>query len=54
MLGLSIALPSVAMAVDGVIEINQSRVEAGGITGGDAANFPATLSESGSYVLKGH
>ena len=45
------ALP--ARAVDGVIEINQASVLAGGITAGDSNGFPVTLSESGSYRLTG-
>jgi hypothetical protein len=40
-----------AHAVDGVIEINQTKVIAGSITPGDAANFPAALTVSGSYRL---
>ena len=43
-----------AQAVDGVIEINQAAVFAGGITPGDAPGFPATLSQSGSYRLTGN
>lgn len=42
-----------AMAVDGVIEINQARAIAGGVTPGDAAGFPVTLDQSGSYRLTG-
>ena len=41
----------IALAVDGVIEINQVRAESGGISPGDSAGFPVTLSQSGSYVL---
>ena len=40
-----------ALAVDGVIEINQAKVIAGGITGGDGAGFPALISAPGSYRL---
>lgn len=43
------ALP--AHAVDGVIEINQSRALAGGITAGDGPNYPVILNDSGSYRL---
>ncbi len=39
------------LAVDGVIEINQARALAGGVTPGDAAGFPVTLSQPGSYRL---
>jgi len=42
---------SPALAVDGVIEINQARALAGGVTPGDAPGFPVTLSEDGSYRL---
>lgn len=38
-------------AVDGVVEINQARALAGGITPGDGAGFPVTLSAPGSYRL---
>lgn len=40
-----------SFAVDGVIEINQARALAGGVTPGDAAGFPVTLSLPGSYRL---
>jgi len=40
-----------ALAVDGEILINQAKVNAGGITPGDAAGFPATLSKPGRYKL---
>jgi hypothetical protein len=35
----------------GVITIDQGRAEAGGVTAGDAAGFPITLSQPGSYRL---
>lgn len=38
---------------DGVVEINQVRAMAGGITEDDTAGFPVTISESGSYRLTG-
>ena len=47
-------LPGQALAVDGVIEINQARALAGGVTAGDSAGFPVTLSASGSYRLTGN
>lgn len=50
-LGLLAAAP--ASAVDGVIEINHERAEAGGITPGDAPGYPVTLSQPGSFVLTG-
>lgn len=40
-----------AFAVDGVIEINQARALAGGVTPGDAAGFPVTIDQPGSYRL---
>lgn len=43
-----------AFAVDGVIEINQQRLVAGGVTPGDAPGSPVTLSEPGSYRLTGN
>ena len=42
-----------AAAVDGVIEINQARVLAGGITPADNPGFPVTIGTSGSYRLTG-
>jgi hypothetical protein len=41
-------------AGDGVIEINQAKALAGGVTPGDAEGFPVTLSEAGSYRLTGN
>ena len=43
-----------ALAVDGVIEINQARALAGGITAGDSPGFPVTISVPGSYRLTSH
>lgn len=43
-----------AGAVDGVVEINQARAMAGGITSGDTAGFPVVISEPGSYRLTGN
>ena len=48
---LALALARPALAVDGVIEINQTRAVAGGVTAGDTAGFPVTISASGSYRL---
>jgi parallel beta helix pectate lyase-like protein len=45
------ALAGPASAVDGVVEINQARVAAGGITTGDFGGFPASITERGSYRL---
>src|SRR5262245_38474761 len=50
----SLILATPALAVDGVIEINQVAVFAGGITPGDTPGFPATLSQPGSYRLTGN
>jgi len=38
----------------GVITIDQARVEAGGVTPGDAPGFPVTISQPGSYRLAGN
>jgi hypothetical protein len=40
-----------ARAVDGVIEINQSKALAGGVTPGDAPGFPVQITAPGSYRL---
>lgn len=40
-----------ALAVDGVIEINQAKVKAGGVTASDAPLFPVTIDRPGSYRL---
>lgn len=36
-----------------MIEINQVRVVAGGVTSSDGADFPVTLDAPGSYILTG-
>ena len=41
-------------AVDVVIDINQARALAGGVTPGDTPGFPVTISQSGSYRLTGN
>jgi hypothetical protein len=43
-----------SLAADGVIEINQARAVAGGVSPGDAMGFPVTLGASGSYRLTGN
>lgn len=43
-----------AAAVDGVIEINQSRAMAGGVSPADTPGFPVTVSQPGSYRLTGN
>ncbi len=45
---------SSAYAVDGVIEINQTRANAGSITPGDNPGFPVTINQPGSYRLTGN
>ncbi len=40
-----------ALAVDGVVEINQARALKGGVTPGDAPGLPVTISVAGSYRL---
>ena len=52
--GLMAATPLSAGAQTGSIEINQARAVAGGVTAGDAAGFPVTISEPGSYSLTGN
>jgi hypothetical protein len=51
---VGIAAIAPAFPVDGVIEINQTRAIAGGVTAGDTAGFPVTLSQPGSYRLTGN
>jgi len=46
---LAAAVP--AHAVDGVIEISQSKAVAGTVISGDAAGFPVTIPQNGSYRL---
>ncbi len=46
---LSAAHP--VLAVDGTIEINQSRALAGNVTPGDGPGFPVTIAAGGSYRL---
>ena len=41
-------------AVDGVVLIDQNRALAGNVTPGDAAGFPVTISQAGSYRLSGN
>ena len=47
----ALALPGMALAVDGQVLITQARAMAGGVTAGDTAGFPVTISEPGSYKL---
>lgn len=48
---LALTLLSPALASDGRIEINQAKALAGGVTPGDTAGFPVTISLPGSYIL---
>ena len=50
-IALVVALAAPALAVDGVIQINQARALAGGIAPGDTAGFPITIDKSASYRL---
>jgi hypothetical protein len=43
-----------ARPVDGVIEINQARALAGGVTPADAPGFPVVIAQPGSYRLTGN
>ena len=43
-----------AMAIDGVIEINQARAEEGSVSFGDDPGFPVSLTKPGSYRLTGN
>lgn len=45
---------SSALAVDGVIEINDAAAGAGGVTPGDTPGYPVTIDRPGSYRLTGH
>ena len=40
-----------ARAVDGVVEINEAKALAGGVTPGDGAGFPVSITRPGSYRL---
>jgi hypothetical protein len=45
------AMSGSAFAVDGVVLIDQNKALAGGVTPGDAAGFPVTITQPGSYRL---
>jgi hypothetical protein len=51
LIAMSTIWPASAMAIDGIIEINQAAALAGGVTSGDTPGFPVLLSEPGSYVM---
>lgn len=46
--------PLMAMAVDGVVLIDQNKALAGGVTPGDGAGYPVTITQPGSYRLSGN
>lgn len=51
---LALLLASPVLAVDGVIEINQAKVLAGGVNPNDSPGFPAAIDQPGSYRLTGN
>ena len=51
---LLLAGPRSVLAADGEILINQAKANAGGVTPGDAAGFPVTISRPGRYKLVGN
>ena len=48
---LALLLATPALAVDGVIEINQAKALAGGVSFSDNPGFPVTISQSGTFRL---
>jgi hypothetical protein len=50
---LALLLATPALAVDGVIEINQAKALAGGLSANDFPGFPVTIEQAGSYRLTG-
>jgi hypothetical protein len=53
-IALTLGLPLTALAVDGVVLIDQNKAMAGNITPGDAPGFPVSITQSGSYRLDGN
>jgi hypothetical protein len=51
---LFVALASPALAIDGVLEINQTCAVQTGCFSGDTAGFPVDIIEAGSYLLTGN
>ena len=49
-----VLISGVALAVDGVTEINMAKAQAGGVTPGDTPGFPVTINQPGSYRLTGN
>lgn len=52
-LSMLLVLTAPLAASDGVIEINQAKAIAGGVSAGDAPGFPVTIDTPGSYLLTG-
>ncbi len=50
-LALAMSCAGVALAGDGVIEINQAKALAGGVNACDTPGFPVTICDKGSYRL---
>jgi hypothetical protein len=48
---LALVLPSAALAVDGVVLIDQNKAAAGGVSLGDTPGFPISITQPGSYRL---
>lgn len=48
---LTLVVPAPVLGDDGAVEINQALALAGGVTPGDGAGFPVTLSAPGRYFL---
>src|SRR5262245_60243098 len=53
-LGIAFLASAPVLAVDGVVLIDQNKAIAGGVTPGDAAGFPVTITQPGSYRLSGN
>jgi hypothetical protein len=51
---VALLAPVAAMAIDGVVLIDQNRALAGNATPGDAPGFPVTITQPGSYRLSGN
>ena len=51
---LTLAIAPPALAVDGVLEINQTCATTDGCFSGDSGGFPVTITQTGSYRLTGN
>ena len=51
---LFLILAGPALAIDGVLEINQTCAVQTGCFAGDTAGFPVTITQPGSYALTGN